>query len=64
VSACFGEAAAQLCGLASSLLGWRPDEFWSATPAELATALLPRGAVAEPLRAEQIAELRQRFPDD
>lgn len=36
---CFGEAAARWCGLAARLLGWRPAEFWSATPAELAMAL-------------------------
>lgn len=35
----FGERALELAGFASSLLGWRPGEFWAATPAELATAL-------------------------
>ncbi|WP_108789196.1 phage tail assembly chaperone [Erythrobacter sp. Alg231-14] len=28
-------------GLASQILGWRPDEFWQSTPAELAAALRP-----------------------
>ncbi len=37
----FGPAAAALAGLAARMLGWRPDEFWSATPAELAAALSP-----------------------
>ena len=33
----FGESGAvELAGPASALLGWRPDEFWDATPAELA----------------------------
>ena len=54
----------QLCGIASSLLGWRPAEFWNATPAELATALLPPSPTAEPLQPERLAELRRRFPDD
>src|SRR5215204_5976668 len=36
----FGEKAAALSGLAARLLGWRPAEFWAATPAELAAALL------------------------
>mgnify|MGYP001544601571 CR=1 FL=1 len=58
----FGEAAARLCSAASSLLGWRPEEFWRATPAELATALA--ATAAEPLPPERIAELRRRFPDD
>ncbi len=35
----FGPAALALCGLAARRLGWRPAEFWNATPAELATAL-------------------------
>jgi hypothetical protein len=25
--------------MAGALLGWRPDEFWAATPAELAAVL-------------------------
>ena len=35
----FSEGAARLAGLAGALLGWRPDEFWRATPAELAAVL-------------------------
>lgn len=35
----FAAAALALCGLAARALGWRPAEFWSATPAELAAAL-------------------------
>src|SRR5436189_250567 len=35
----FVSAAAKLAGLAGALLGWRPDEFWNATPAELATVI-------------------------
>lgn len=37
----FGTSALRLSGLAARLLGWRPDEFWSATPAELAAVLAP-----------------------
>jgi hypothetical protein len=44
------------------LLGWRPDEFWSATPAELATAL--KAPDCEPPDQATIAELRARFPDE
>lgn len=39
----FSAAAQRLAGAASRLLGWRPAEFWTATPAELATALAPPG---------------------
>lgn len=37
----FGPAALRLAGIAARLLGWRPAEFWAATPAELAAALAP-----------------------
>ncbi|WP_374410769.1 phage tail assembly chaperone [Novosphingobium colocasiae] len=33
------DQALALCGLAARVLLWRPDEFWNATPAELAAAL-------------------------
>jgi len=39
VSEHFGSAALRLGGLAARALGWRPAEFWAATPAELAAAL-------------------------
>ncbi len=32
----FAAGAARLAGLVPRLLGWRPGEFWNATPAELA----------------------------
>ena len=35
----FSEAAGRLAGLAGALLGWRPDEFWRATPAEMVAVL-------------------------
>ena len=59
----FGEAAARLCAAAAVLLGWRPDEFWNATPAELALALQPSSDEADPPTASAIDELRRRFPD-
>lgn len=59
----FGEAAARLAGAASLILGWRPDEFWKATPAELALALQPSSDAAEPVDPAAIEELKRRFPD-
>ena len=35
----FAARAAALCGLAAHALGWRPAEFWAATPSELALSL-------------------------
>jgi hypothetical protein len=57
----FGEAAARLSGAVTRLLGWRPDEFWNATPAELALVLSSFDPDAPD--AKTIAALRQRFPD-
>ena len=34
----FAETARRLAGQAGLLLGWRPDEFWRATPDELDAA--------------------------
>ena len=59
----FGECAARLCSAAAMLLGWRPDEFWNATPAELQLSLqAPVEVDAPDLGA--IEELRRRFPDE
>jgi hypothetical protein len=59
----FGEAAARLCGPAAMLLGWRPNEFWEATPAELAMALNLCGNLADTPDLATIEELKRRFPD-
>ena len=59
----FSEGAARLAGVAGALLGWRPDEFWRATPAELATIL---SALAPPDTsgdATLTAQLMEQFPD-
>ena len=60
----FGEAAAGLCSAAAVLLGWRPNEFWDATPAELALALHAPDPVAERPDAATIEALLRRFPDE
>jgi uncharacterized phage protein (TIGR02216 family) len=60
----FSEAAARLAGMAGALLGWRPDEFWRATPAELAGVLAARtGGDAVPVTRDELAKLKERFPD-
>ena len=61
----FSEAAARLAGLAGALLGWRPDEFWRATPAELAGVLaaLTGDGGAAPLSRDELTRLKERFPD-
>jgi len=60
----FSDAAAQLAGLAGALLGWRPDEFWGATPAELAAVLQAMtGDAPAPASALDLARLKEMFPD-
>ena len=59
----FGGRALHLSGAVALLLGWRPGEFWEATPAELAAALGPAGQAEAP-DSEAIAELMRRFPDE
>lgn len=60
----FGDGAARLCSAAALLLGWRPDEFWNATPAELALALQPPADAVVGPDETTIDELRRRFPDE
>lgn len=61
----FGEAAAELAGLAGAVLGWTPDAFWRATPAELHAVLRAlAGPAAEPATVSDIQRLRAMFPDE
>lgn len=62
----FRDRAPHLGWLAASLLSWRPDEFWQATPTELLNALrspdAPDGAAA-PSR-DLIEQLMERDRDE
>jgi uncharacterized phage protein (TIGR02216 family) len=46
------------------LLGWRPEEFWNSTPAELALAIQSPSSDSDPPDSRLIDELRRRFPDE
>jgi uncharacterized phage protein (TIGR02216 family) len=60
----FADGAASLAGLAGALLGWRPDEFWRATPAELAAVLSALAGQPESgVTRGELAGLLERFPD-
>jgi uncharacterized phage protein (TIGR02216 family) len=60
----FSEAAGRLAGLAGALLGWRPDEFWRATPAELGAVLGAMvGQDSEAASRLDLERLMERFPD-
>ena len=57
----FGPHANRLFSLAAQALGWRPHEFWSATPAELAAALSrPTAPLAESLDRSELNRLMEQ----
>ena len=61
----FSEAAVRLAGIAGALLGWRPADFWAATPAELAAIVAAMAGEAPALSADaaDLARLTEAFPD-
>ncbi len=60
----FSDSAVKLAGLAGALLGWRPDEFWRSTPAELGAVLGAMiGPEGEGVSRSDLGDLMQRFPD-
>jgi uncharacterized phage protein (TIGR02216 family) len=63
----FSTLARRLAGQAGLLLGWRPDEFWRATPDEFADALgafreIP-GTADLPLDRAVMTNLMEMHPD-
>lgn len=63
----FAALALAASRVATGILGWPPDLFWRATPAELAHAIAgriggPEGA-AMPLRSADLARLIEEMPD-
>ncbi|MEQ1510529.1 MAG: phage tail assembly chaperone [Sphingopyxis sp.] len=62
----FAEAARALAGQAGLLLNWRPQDFWAATPEDLAIALdaLRSGeGVSDAADMATVARLKEQFPD-
>jgi|GEM_PF-206862 hypothetical protein len=61
----FQTTASRLAGLAGVLLGWRPGEFWGATPAELLCVLqaLDGGETVTGAGMSDVARLMEMFPD-
>ncbi|HMT40523.1 phage tail assembly chaperone [Sphingorhabdus sp.] len=60
----FAEIARMLAGQSALLLGWRPDDYWNATPAELLAIL---NAVPRPEEdaadGAKLSALMEQFPD-
>ncbi|WP_431848285.1 phage tail assembly chaperone [Allosphingosinicella sp.] len=45
------------------LLGWRPGEFWAATPAELAGVLGAMSSEPDGVSGDELRRLSEMFPD-
>lgn len=60
----FSDVARRLAGQTALLLGWRPDDYWNSTPAELLAVLnaMPRPdeGAADGL---MLSALMMQFPD-
>lgn len=59
----FSQSAGRLAGLAGALLGWRPDEYWSATPTELMAILAAMTPDTPSASADDLGRLKEMFPD-
>lgn len=63
-AATFASSAARWAGAAGLLLGWRPEEFWRSTPAELAAILsVMPGQEQPPASRVEMERLQEMFPD-
>jgi hypothetical protein len=65
----FTQTAEQLAGLIPVSLGWTPDQFWRATPAELVVILVAYSekvgrAELAPLSGGELNKLKEGHPDD
>ena len=56
----FGASALRLCAIAARALGWRPADFWNATPAELMAILAPPGAASVTLSRDDLTRMMEQ----
>lgn len=61
----FATAALPLCGTMARVAGWRPDEFWAATPADVAAVLGGWAADGGDAGVDRdaLAAMMEAFPD-
>ncbi len=64
----FGDGAARLSGVMARLCGWRPGEFWDATPADVAAVLAgwaPENGAdgADGVDRAALAAMMEQYPD-
>lgn len=61
MSQTFAAGAGRLAGLVPRVLGWKPDDFWNATPAELAAIFAAGGEPgAPPLTRGELTTLMEQ----
>ena len=60
-----GRAAMALAGVMARVAGWRPDEFWAATPADVRAVLGGWAGTndAAPFDSAALAAMMEQFPD-
>lgn len=60
-----GRAAVALAGVMARVAGWRPDEFWAATPADVRAVLggWVEANDAAPVDSAALAAMMEQFPD-
>ena len=64
MSGAFRNGVPPLAALAAQALGWPPEPFWRAPPAELATALGPVAPAGEGMTRVDLEDLMKAAPDD
>lgn len=61
----FETAARRAARVAAALLGWGPEMFWAATPADLRNSLgIDVAGDDAPADAAMLSRLMEAFPDD
>jgi uncharacterized phage protein (TIGR02216 family) len=60
-----GPAAVTLAGVMARVAGWRPGEFWAATPADVRAVLAGwvEGDAEASLDGAALGAMMERFPD-
>ncbi len=60
----FAQSAARLAGQVPVLLGWKPDDFWRATPAELVAIFAAMAPQAEgAVDKSALKKMMEQYPD-
>ncbi len=62
---CMGDAALSLLGVMARVAGWRPDDFWNATPADVRAVLAGwvEADAGASFDGTALAALMEKFPD-